>query len=351
MFRKIAEGDVYVHDKTKFSVSGSRTAILPNGRLICSFNAESGSGVNDFVPMVSYSDDGIEWSTAKVLWPELAGKKSISTSIRNTRDGRICLAGIAFDISYEGEDWWSGELGAMKNNYIVYSFSDDGITFTEPVFVKPLPGEACENPGGMLVSPDGSIHIVYSPYPVIEDPEKADPCRLCLMHSFDQGKTFTYETVGKTESPSQYAEAWIVELSGGKKVIGAWQTADPVHSDKYLIEENNGIFSSVRNLPFPGQSLALTPTEDNGLIIVYNQRKEKDPGVWAAFMKEENGTLIMKENRPIWLASSTTKSSSSGDFSEWTDFSFGEPQRTMKSISPTREKRPRKSSGRSSATR
>ena len=329
MFRKISEGDVYLHNKEGFSVSGSRTALLPGGRLICSFNAESGSGVNDFVPMVCYSDNGTEWSEARVLWPELVGKKSISASVRNTADGRVCLAGIAFDIACAGENWWSNELGAMKDNYIVYSFSDDGITFTDPVFVKPLPGEACENPGGMLVSKDGSFHAVYSPYPTVEAPGKADTCRLCVMHSYDNGKTFTCESAGETGAPSQYAEAWIVELSGGKKVIGAWQTADPVHSDKYLLEGDNGKFGPVRDLPFSGQSLALTPTKDNGLIIVYNQRKEKDPGVWAAYLTGENGELVLKENRPVWLASSTTKSSSSGDFSEWTDFSFGEPQLTV----------------------
>lgn len=325
MFRKICEGDVFTHAKDGFNVSGSRTALLPDGKLLCAFNIESGAGVNDFTPCVSYSENGTDWSEARVLWPDLVGKKSISTSVRTGEDGRISIAGIGFDIAFPGEDWWSNELGAMKENFLVYSISEDGYHFPLPQFVKPLPGEACENPGGMLIDKNGDLQFVYSPYPTISDPAKADPCRLVLMRSTDGGKTFCARSIAETKAPSQYAEAWTVRLGNGRQLTGAWQTAADTFTDKYVLTDENGEFGKVMDFPFRGQSLALTPAGEDSVIAVYNQRKEADPGVWAAFLRLEGDHLVMTENRPVWLAHTTTRSASSGDFSEWTDFSFGEP--------------------------
>lgn len=325
MFSKISEGDVFITDEEKCMVSGSRTAILPDGKLLCVFNTESGAGINDFTPCASYSDDGLIWSDAKPIWPELIGTKSHTAVVRNTENGRISLCGIGFDVGFPGENWWSDELAAMKPNYLTVSVSDDGYHFPLPKFVRPLPGEAAENPGGMLVDEKGVFHIVYSPYPTTADAEKPNLNRMVLMHSTDQGESFTFTETGTLAGPCQFAESWLIRLGNGRRLIGTWQTADAVASDKYLLSDADGNFKEFHDFPFHGQSMALTPLSEDEVIVVYNQRKEANPGVWGARLKCVGDRLEMMENAPIWLSASSTRSNSSGDFTEWTDFSFGEP--------------------------
>ena len=325
MWKKFSEGDVFVTAEDNCMVSGSRTALLHDGNLICVFNTESGAGINDFTPCASYSVDGVSWSEAKPIWPELIGKKSHTAVVRNTDDGRISLCGLGFDIDDPGENWWSDELAAMKPNYITVSVSDDGYHFPLPEFVKPLPGEAAENPGGMLVDQDGTFHILYSPYPTTADAEKPDLSRMVIMHSKDGGESFTFTETGSLSGPCQFAESWLVRLGNGRNLIGTWQTADTAASDKYLLSDDDGNFTKFQDFPFHGQSMALTPYGEDEVIVVYNQRKEADPGVWGARLKCIGDSLVMIENAPIWLSASSTRSNSSGDFTEWTDFSFGEP--------------------------
>lgn len=209
MFRIINEGDVFATEQDNIYIAGSRTSRLPDGRYICTFHAESAPGINDFVPMASYSDDGINWGEAKPIWEELVGKKSIFCSVRPCGNGKVGICGVSYDIEKEGEIWWSDEKAAMKENKLIISISDDGYTFPEPIYAD-LPYYAgAENPGGMLVDEDGTITVVYSPYPTIEEKEKADTCCLVMMRSRDGGKSFESKKIGVVDAPSLYAETWI----------------------------------------------------------------------------------------------------------------------------------------------
>jgi len=44
-----------------------------------------------------------------------------------------------------------------------------------------------------------------------------------------------------------------------------------------------------------------------------------------ALAKPDAEGFHMLENQPVWQAKTTTRNASSGDFSQWTDFAFGEP--------------------------
>ena len=99
MFRKIAEGDVFATTKENACTSGPRCAVLADGSLACAFMINSKGGANDFVPMIAYSKDGVEWTEAKPVWPALEGKKSIFASLRGAGDGQVCLAGKAWEIA------------------------------------------------------------------------------------------------------------------------------------------------------------------------------------------------------------------------------------------------------------
>ena len=328
MFRKIAEGDVFATAKDRSSTSGPRCAKLADGSLACVFMLNSAGGANDFVPMIAYSADGAVWSEAKPVWPELIGKKSVFVSLRSAGDGKVCLAGKAWDIAYPDEPFWSDEAAGMKENKLVYSISD-GYDFPLPTEVDvPFYGSA-EQPGGMLAEDGGKITMIYSPYPTIEQKETADVNCMGILRSADGGKTFSAAKFAQVEGPCQYGESWITRLKDGKLFVSTWQTAIPEKSTQYLVSQDDGeTFAGPFVQPFRGQSTGIAAC-DEGVLIAYNQRKEGTIGVWLALEKVTGTQVQVLENEPVWAAEVATKSGTSGDFSQWTDFAFGEPSVTV----------------------
>lgn len=326
MFRKIAEGDVFATKKNNANASGPRSVVLADGSLACAFMLNSKSGGNDFVPMIAYSADGINWTEAKPVWPELQDKKSVFVSLRSAGDGKVCLAGKAWDIAYPGEAFWSDEAAGMKENKLVFSISADGRSFPLPTEVDvPFYGSA-EQPGGMLAEDGGKLTMIYSPYPTIEKKEKADINCMGILRSTDEGKTFTASKFAQVDGPCQYGESWITRLTDGRLFVSTWQTAVPEKSTQYLLSEDDGsTFAGPFVQPFRGQSTGISAWKDGSVLIAYNQRKEGTIGVWLALEKFNGTEVEVLENEPIWAAEVATKSGTSGDFSQWTDFAFGEP--------------------------
>ena len=328
MFRKINEGDVF-STTAECATSGPRTAVLPDGNLICTFMVNSTGGANDFVPMVSYSKDGVNWSESRPVWPELEGKKSFFASVRPTRDGRVSIAGQIFDIDYPGEAFWSDEIGGMKENQVAFSLSDDGYTFPLPTCVDLPYYASAEQAGGMLVDEDGTLTMIYSPYPTIEQNGEADTCCMVKLTSRDGGKTFDGQKFAVVPAPSLYAESWITRLSDGKLFVSTWQTASE-DSNQYLYSKDNGeTFKGPFAQPFRGQSTGISPWKDGSVLIAYNQRKQSPVGVWLAMEYPDDDGVNMVENEVVWQAQTTTKNGGDGDFTNWTDFSFGEPHVTV----------------------
>ena len=270
MFRKIGDGDVFV-SRTAGATSGPRTAVLPDGGLVCTFMLNSKGGANDFTPMAAFSEDGVSWSSAREIWPERKGRFSDFVSVRRGGDGRLYLAGKEWDIAAPGEPFWSDAEGAMKENRLVFSVSDDGRVFPVPASVPlPYPGSA-ENPGGMLAEADGTLRMIYSPYPVIGAPGTADTNCMVLLTSTDGGAAFLPRKFARISGPCLYAEGWIERLSDGRLFVSAWQTAggDP---DVYLFSEDDGAtFAGPVPQPFRGQSTAVAAGPGGTVYVVYNQ--------------------------------------------------------------------------------
>ena len=147
-----------------------------------------------------------------------------------------------------------------------------------------------------------------------------------ILRSIDGGKTFSAAKFAQAEGPCQYGEAWITRLTDGRLFVSTWQTAVPEKSTQYLLSDDDGAtFAGPFVQPFRGQSTGIAAWKDGSVLIAYNQRKEGTVGVWLA-METFNGTEVeVLENEPVWAAEIATKSGTSGDFSQWTDFSFGEP--------------------------
>ena len=305
--------------------SGPRLAVLPDGTIACSFMLNTKTGANDFVPMIAYSKDGECWCEAKEIYPELTGKKSAFISLRNTHDGRVVLGGKMWDIDHPGEAFWSDEACGMKENRIVYAVSDDGYGFPALSEIE-LPFYAsAENPGGALVDADGKITLIYSPYPTIDKKEEVNTCCMVKLTKGAADDAFSGEKFAVIPAPCLYAESWIDRLSDGRLFVSTWQT-ESSDSSRYLISDDDGkTFSAPAAQPFRGQSTGIDAGPDGDVYIAYNQRKEGTVGVWLAHERPTADDPGLIANEPVWAAASATSNDSSGDFAEWTDFSFGEP--------------------------
>ncbi len=324
MFRKIGEGDVYATTRD-CATSGPRTALLKDGGIACSFMLNTTGGANDFVPMIAYSGDGSTWTEAVQIWPELTGRQSTFVSIRNTLDGRFCLGGKQWDIAFPGEAFWSDEAGGMKENRLVFSISDTGRDIPPPQAVEVPFYAAAEAPGGALVDADGTINIIYSPYPTIEQREKTDTNCMVMLRSRDGGASFSARKFAAVSGPCLYAESWIARLSDGRLFVSTWQTMRE-DSNQYLLSGDDGAtFEGPFAQPFRGQSTGVCAGPDGTVFIAYNQRKEQPAGVWLALERPDADGPHLLANEPVWRAADVTKHDSSGDFAQWTDFAFGEP--------------------------
>lgn len=331
MFEKIAEGDIYSESHTGKIVVGSRVAVLPDGKLIATYNIESALGINDFAPMASYSEDGgITWSEGKYLWPQELDNTSVYGSIRATLDGRVCFGGICTNITEKGQSYWSDELGAMLENRICFAVSEDGYTFPDITKITLPYYGAAENPGGALVDRDGSIHIVYSPYAAIEGKEETKINQMVLLHSNDGGKTFTNTVFAEDAPPCQYAESWLVRLSDDLYMVGTWQNRAKKGTDRYFLSRDGmKSFTGPYICPFDGQSTALEPLGDGRVLMVYNYRSAEPAGVYLALARPDETGFNQIANELVWESKRKTSNNTSGEFDEWTDFAFGEPSATL----------------------
>ncbi len=327
MFKKITEGNVAFTTEKNRVCGGPRVAVLPDGAIACTYIINSYVGSNDFVLHIAYSkDNGMTWTEGKPLWPELTGKKSVFASIRTAADGRVTLAGKWFPIDKAGESFWSDEAGGMKENQLVYSVSKDGYSFPLPTAIDLPYYASAEQPGGMLVDADGTMTMIYAPYPTIEKREPVNTNQMVMMRSTDGGKSFSPSVFGPFEGTGTYAESWLVRLTDGRLLVSSWLISDKLNADVYFLSDDNGkTFKGPVEMDFKGQTTSLTPMPDNQVLIPYNQRKTGTIGVWLSIARPDNTGFHMIANEPVWQAEIATRSNTSGDFSEWTDYSFGEP--------------------------
>lgn len=326
MFRKVSEGFVYKAEKGGRVACGPRTAITKDGRLVCSYMTQTAIGQNDFVAMAAYSDDGETWQGAKSIWPQWEGKKSPFVSVRNTPDGSVSAAGMFFEIDGEGEKFWSDEAAGMKENKLCWCISEDGINFPEPKIADLAYYASAEQPGGMLVKKDGEIVMIYSPYDTIKKKQSVVTNKLIKITSRDGGESFEPGVVGSVDGEVNFAESWIVELGDGRLLASSWLLDGKDTPDVYFISDDGGkTFIGPIDIGIGGQSTALSPYQNDKVLVAYNQRATGTIGVWLAIGQPDEKSFSLLANEPVWEAVTKTRSSKSEDFDNWTDYSFGEP--------------------------
>ncbi len=326
MFKKISEGFVYKAAEGGRVACGPRTALLPDGRIVCSYMTQTQIGQNDFRAIVAYSDDGENWYGEKPIWPQWDGKKSPFVSVRNTPEGKVSVAGMFFEMEAEGEMFWSDEAAGMKENKLCWGISEDGVDFGEPKVVELAYYASAEQPGGMLARKNGEMIMIYAPYDTIKKKKEVVTNKLIMMKSKDGGKSFEPGIVGSVEGKANFAESWIVELGDGRLMVSSWLLDGKETPDVCFVSDNGGeSFAGPYDMKLFGQTTSLAPYEEDKVLIAYNQRANGTIGVWLAIGSPEEGGFKIIANEPVWEAQSRTRNNKSEDFDNWTDYSFGEP--------------------------
>ncbi|NLX99348.1 MAG: exo-alpha-sialidase [Rhodopirellula sp.] len=171
--------------------------------------------------------------------------------------------------------------------------------------------------------------VPYSPYNTFDPQVKVDRSQVVVLWSDDDGQSWRHTSMLRFADPhTSAAEAWVVELSDSRLLGACWHIADRGGElpNAFGISHNGGeTWSPTRSTGILGQTTALAPWTDGRAIFLYNQRKHSEPGVWLAVVRPTDDDFGIEHNEIVWKAQTPTRSASSGDLSEWNDFSFGEP--------------------------
>jgi hypothetical protein len=312
--------------------AGPRCAVTNEGDVVCTFMVQSQLGINDFKPMLARSKDGGQtWSEAQLIWPHLQDRFSIFGSVSRAPNGDLFYYGIRFPIETPGETFWSDATQGMKPNELIWSKSTDaGRTWAEPqVIPMPIPG-AAEAPGALTVMRSGRMICCYAPYNTFDPRLVVARSQIVALRSDDQGQTWRHNAMIRFESEhSTGAEAWVIELADGRLLGTTWhldQQDKSDHPNAYAISLDRGdTWLPTRSTGILGQSTSLAALPDGRALFIYNQRRHGEPGVWMAVVRPTEDDFGVESNEIIWRAQTRTQSGTSGEHSEWTDFSFGEP--------------------------
>jgi hypothetical protein len=316
--------------------AGSRCAVTNNGDVLCTFMVQSKLGVNDFVPVQAVSRDyGVTWEEARPIWPHLQSSQSIFCSISLAAGGDLFLYGIRFRIDTPGESFWSDATQGMKQNDLVWARSgDQGQSWSEPArILMPIPG-AAEAPGPLCVTRTGRWLVCYAPYNTFDPAVAVDRNQIVLLYSDDEGQSWRHTSMLRfAEADSGGAEAWVVELATGQLLGTCWQvgyTKGQEYPNPYALSSDRGeTWTPARTTGILGQSTALAALPDGRALMVYNQRKHGEPGVWLATARPTESGFGLESNQIVWRAEKITQHSSSAEHLEWEDFAFGEPSVTV----------------------
>ena len=310
---------------------GPRLVSWDDCRVLCSWMRTSGTGVNDFVPMLSWSRDaGRHWDEGKPMWPHLQKAWSIFASVSRDVAGNLFLFGTRTPIEQPGESFWSDATQGLKQNELIWACSvDDGTTWTEPTPIPlPIPG-AAEAPGALCATRSGRWLVPYSPSNTFDPRLRVERHQVLVVYSDDAGVTWRHSAMLRFDDlNSSGAEAWVVELTDGRLLGTCWHVAH--HGDEwpnaYAISHDGGTtWRPTGSTGILGQSTALAALPDGRALLVYNQRKHGEPGVWLAVVRPTDTDFGIERHDIVWRAETKTRSATSGDLAEWTDFSFGEP--------------------------
>jgi BNR repeat protein len=316
--------------------AGSRCAVTREGELVCTYAVQSALGVNDFTPLLSRSRDGGKtWTEQGLIWPHLGEKFSLFGSVSASPAGDLFFYGTRTPIDQPGESFWSDASKGLKPNELFWAKSTDGgKIWSDPAIIPmPIPG-AAEAPGALCLTRTGRWLACYAPYNTFDPHLAVQTDQIVVLYSDDQGKNWGHSSMLRFPEPnSGGAEAWVIELNDGRLLGTCWHvdhTDRQEYPNPYALSLDRGeTWRPHRSTGVMGQSTALAAMPDGRALMVYNQRKHGERGVWLAVVRPTESDSGIEANEIVWRAETVVQRGSSAGHSSWQDFSFGEPSVTV----------------------
>jgi hypothetical protein len=310
----------------------SRSVVTREGEILCSFHLQSGIGMNNFAPCLSRSNDGGKtWQLQGKIWPHLREKYSINCSISKAANGDLFLYGFRMPRKGEDESFWSEEtLGILPNELIWSRSTDSGHTWSEPeAFSLPLPG-AAETPTPICVTRAGRWIAPYAPHNTFDPNLEVDLRHTVIMISDDEGATWRHQSIMRVEGENTcIAASWVAELANGALLCTCCHLTrgkgDDYPNPFTMSFDGGDTWLPTGSTGIMGQVEGLAPWGDNQALFVYNQRRCETPGIWLAVAEPSAAGFGVKNNAIAWQAGTVTRAPGSVEFSNWTNYSFGEP--------------------------
>lgn len=316
--------------------AGARTALMHDGRVVCTFNAQTAIGQNDFKPRLTRSNDGgLSWEKPTAMWPHLESQYSIVGSVSVAPNGELMFYGMRIAIDEPGESFWCEQTQGIKTNELIWARSNDaGVKWTTPTVIPMPTAGSAEAPGAMCVTRSGGWHGCYAPYHTFDPNVAVERNQIVLMSSDDEGQTWSDTAMLRFDAPyATGAEAWVIELADGTLLGTSWHMDQQDGSDfpnAYALSRDGGhTWSDTRSTGIMGQSTGLAPLPDGRALFIYNQRRHDDPGVRMAVVNPTEGDFGVDVDAMVWSVDRPRGDGHRTRHRDWLDFNFGEPHVTV----------------------
>ena len=313
---------------------GPRTALTRDGQLLCTYGLVSKLGINDFVGVLSRSNDGGRtWTHDGPMWPQWREQYSHHAAISAASTGEHYCLIMRTPIDEPGEPFWCESSAGLKQNELLWSRStDDGRRWSPPRVIPLHAPCSVEAPGTMCITRRGDFFAPYAPYNSF-DITNVKRNHVVVARSGDGGRTWSHASMLGFDEGCGGGESWVIELTDDRLLATSWRMSTDGkrdHPNAFAISEDGGhTWQPTGSTATMGQSTALTTLPDGRALFIYNDRKSDRPGVRAAVCRPTATDFGIEHDQLVWAAAKPTQSDSSSEHAEWTDFSFGEPSATV----------------------
>lgn len=308
-----------------------RMTVTHTGDVLCTYVEQTGLGTNDFRPMLARSTDGGKSWSHQPLWPHLWKDWSIIGNLSTAPGGDIYFFGGRTRIERAGEPFWCDATQGMLPNDMVWARSrDGGHTWSEPAGVPvPFPCSA-EATSPMVVTHQGTWVSSMAPYNTWDPKLVVKRNQVVAIWSEDESRTWRHSVMMQfSHAESTAAGHSVTELSDGRLLGVTWHINESFSQsppNAYSLSTDGGrTWGPTLESGILGQSTGLAALPGGRALLVYNQRKLDDRGIWMAVARPTVNDFGVESNEIIWRADVPTRGKSSGEHSSWTDFAFGAP--------------------------
>jgi hypothetical protein len=308
-----------------------RTTVTRDGDILCTYVQQAKLGTNDFQPMLARSRDGGNTWVEQPLWPHLWKEWSIIGNMSTATNGDVYFFGARTRIEKPGQPFWCDATQGMLPNDLLWARSrDGGRTWGEPTVAPvPIPCSA-EATSPMVVTRQGTWVSSIAPYNTWDLKLVVKRNQVVAVWSEDESRTWRHSAMMQfPHAESTAAGHSVVELSDGRVLGVTWhinETFPQPPSNAYSLSEDGGrTWGPTLETGILGQSTGLAALPDGRVLLVYNQRKHGEHGIWLAVARPTGTNFGIEANEIIWRADVPTQGKTSGEHSSWTDFAFGAP--------------------------